>query len=320
MKPSLSTLCAALVTAFWPLGLGAQGTLDAPVSPALAEARQAWLDGRYDGIWAVVRAEAEAGSPVAQNMLGVGLTEQDGGQGIAYDPAAGLMWYQRAADQGFARAVFNMALFWQNDHAGHGLDYARARALAEQAVAMGYPEAWNILGDLHHHGRGVPEDKAEALAMYRKGADAGTFNGLREVGYAYYHGHGVTPDVDLARLYLERAVAAGDRKSIPDLAWLYEGNDGVAQDLLKSWLLYRLGVERGVARAAYELGLFVAWEDYAGVWHDKVQGYGYCLLAIDWGHSLAEGDIAAECEDLSEGLDPAQRAAARAFAEAQKGR
>lgn len=308
---------AALI-ALWPLAVPAQGTLDAPLSPALAEARAHWLNGRYDGIWDTVRAAAEDGQPVAQNMLAAGLTEKDGGQGLAYDPAQALAWYERAATQGFARAHFNMALFWQADHTGFGIDYAKARAQAQQAIALDYPQAYNILGDLSFHRRGTPQDKAQALAWYRKGADAGTFNGLREVGYAYYHGNGVAQDVDLSRLYLERAVAAGDRKSIPDLAWLYEGNDGIAQDLLKAWLLYRLGVERGNAESAYELGHFVAWEDYKGHWHDKVQGHGYCLLAIDWGHEVSDGDIAEDCEKLAEGFDADQRAAARAFADKVK--
>lgn len=301
--------------ALWPLAAPAQGALDAPVSPALAEARDHWLNGRYDGIWDTVRQEAEDGHPVAQNMLGAGLSEKDSGQGLPYDPAAALDWYGRAAAQGFARAHFNMALFWQEDHAGFGIDYAKAREEAETAVALDYPQAYNILGDMAHHGRGTPADMVQALEWYRKGADAGTFNGLREVGYAYYHGNGVTEDVDLSRLYLERAVAAGDKKAIPDLAWLYEGNDGIAQDLVKSWLLYRLGVERGVPKAAYELGLFVAWADYKGHWHNPVQGYGYCLVAIDWGHTLNDADIAEECELLAEGFDDDQRAAARAFAE-----
>ncbi|MGP6088870.1 tetratricopeptide repeat protein [Antarctobacter jejuensis] len=305
----------ALLISLWPGLAVAQGALDHSISPALAEARQAWLDGRYDGIWEVVRTEAEAGSPVAQNILAAGLTEKDGGQGIAYDPAEALEWYQRAADQGFARAHFNMALFWQADHDGFGIDYAKAKTRAEEAIALDYPQGWNILGDMYFHGRGIDEDKAQALAMYRKGADAGTFNGLREVGYAYYHGNGVAQDVDLSRLYLERAIAAGDKKSIPDLAWLYEGNEGIEQDLLKSYLLYRMGVERGVAKAAFELGLFVAWEDYAGFWHDPVQGYGYCLVGLDWGYETSDGDAAEQCEDLADGFDEAQRTAAQSFAD-----
>jgi TPR repeat protein len=314
------TRFAAILLTLWPFGALAQGQVDLPVPPALAEARQAWLDGRPDGIWDVVRAQAEAGHPVAQNMLGAGLSEKDSAQGPAYDPAEALKWYQSAADQGFARAHYNMALFWQNDHPGFGVDHARARALADEAIALDYPQAYNLIGDQFFNGLGVPEDKVAALSWYRKGADLGTFNGLREVGYAYYHGNGVAADTALAQLYLERAVAAGDTRSIPDLAWLLEGNDGVAQDLLQAWLLYRLGVERGVPKAAYELAQFVSWPDYAGVWHDPVKGYGYCLVALDWGHSQSDLDVAAECETLAEGLDADQRSTARAFAETVKAR
>lgn len=315
MPGSLATLIA-----LWPLAAPAQGALDLPLPPALAQARADWLNGRYDGIWDAVRAEADKGHPVAQNILAAGLTEKDGQQGLAYDPAEGLMWYKRAAEQGFARAHFNMALFWQEDHSGFGNDYAQARAQAQQAIALNYPQAYNILGDLSFHGRGVEMDKAQAFDWYSKGAEAGTFNGLREVGYAYYHGNGVDRDVDQSRAYLDRAVAAGDRKSIPDLAWLYEGNDGVDQDLLKSWLLYRLGVERGVAKAAYELGQFVAWDGYEGIWHNPTQGYGYCLVAIDWGHTLGDEDIATVCNDMAKALDSDQRAAARRFATHVKSR
>jgi TPR repeat protein len=314
------TRIAAIVLAMWPVCVVAQGQVDLPMPPSLADSREAWLNGRTDGIWAEVRAQAEAGHPVAQNMLGAGLSDKNGGQGVAYDPAEALIWYQRAADQGFARAQFNMALFWQNDHPGFGIDYAKARALAQEAIALDYPQAYNLIGDHYANGYGVPEDAAEALSWYRKGADLGTFNGLREVGYAYYHGNGVAPDVGMSRVFLERAVAAGDRKSIPDLAWLYEGNDGVEQDLLKAWMLYRLGVERGVARAAYELALFAAWGDYPGIWHDPVKGYGYCLVAMDWGHSLSEGDLAEECAALTEGFDDTHRAAARRFADQVKSR
>ncbi|QRF68467.1 tetratricopeptide repeat protein [Ponticoccus alexandrii] len=168
------------------------------------------------------------------------------------------------------------------------------------------------------HGRGQEADPERAVDYYRRAADLGSGPGLREMGYAHYHGTGVPVDMTLALAFMERAVAAGDRKAIPDLAWLYEGNDGVGQDLVKAYLLYRLGVERGVAKAAYELGLFVAWEEYPGFWHDPVKGYGYCLLGVDWGHKLEEGDVAAECESLAEDLDETERAAARAFAETHK--
>lgn len=296
----------------------AQGALEVAVSPELGAARTAWLNGRYDGIFDVIRAEAEAGNPVAQNILGASLSERDGGKGLDYDPEAALDWYDRAIAQDYDRAVYNKALFWREEHPGFGPDYARSRSLAEQAVEMGNVYALNLLGDMAFHGQGQEADPAKAVAYYRRAADLESGPGLREMGYAHYHGNGVPVDMTLALAFMERAVTAGDRKAIADLAWLYEGNDGVGQDLTKAYLLYRLGVERGVAKAAYELGLFVAWEAYEGFWHNPVKGYGYCLLSVDWGHVLEDAEIAAECETLAEDLTGADREVARAFAEAQK--
>ncbi|ETA53094.1 hypothetical protein P279_05155 [Rhodobacteraceae bacterium PD-2] len=82
----------------------------------------------------MIRAEAEAGNPVAQNILGASLSEQDGGKGLDYDPERALDWYEKAVAQGYDRALYNMALFWQEENPGYGPDYDKAAALAEQAV------------------------------------------------------------------------------------------------------------------------------------------------------------------------------------------
>lgn len=301
-----------------PLAAMPQGSVDIPMSPELAEARQSWLNGRYEGIWEVVEREAQAGHPAAQNMLGASYTEQDGSRGKPYDPQAGYDWYRKAADRSFARAFHNLAIFWQEDHDGFGTDYAKSRARAEDAIALGYVHSNTVIGDLYKNGRGVEKDATQALEFYRRAADGGSFEGLRLTAYAYLNGEGVEKDIGLGTVYLERAIAAGDRRGIRDLAWLYEGNEGVEQDLVKSYLLYRYGIERGMADAAYELALFAAYEEYEGFWHDPVQGYGYCLLALDWGFTLEDGDAAEECESIAESFDDEQRSRAQAFADSLK--
>lgn len=310
----MTRILAALVLCL-PIAVLAQGDLDIEISDDLAEARQAWIERGYDGIYDVIRAEAEAGNPVAQNILGASLTEKDGGRGLPYDPAAGLAWYEKAAAQDYVRAIYNMALFWKRDHEGFGNDHTRAQELAERAAAMGYTPALNVLGDMHVHGEGVEKDDAKALEYYRRSADAGYSGGYREVGYAYFYGRGVPVNKALSYTYLDTAVSLGDTKSLPDLAFMLEGNEGVKQDLLKSYLLYQRAMQFRIPRAAYELAWFTEYEGYPGYWHDEVQGYGYCLLAIDWGHTISDGDIRVECAKIAEGFSEAQLAEARAFAE-----
>lgn len=311
MRRLIAALC------LMPCALLAQGDIALPMSDALEQAREDWLNNRFDGIYEVIEPLAEAGDPVAQNLLGVSLTEHDSNRGIAYDPERGFALLQAASDAGFARATYNLALVYGEEHGDFAPDYDRKLDLARTSAEAGYAPSWNLIGDMYHGGNGVDQSFEEALSYYRRAADAGVTNGLRAVGYAYFHGQGVTKDVGLAERYLDRAVAAGDRQAIRDLAWLYEGNEGVGQDLVKAYFLYREGIRRGDPRSAYELAWFVAWEDYPGFWHDKVQGYGYCLLALDWGHRLSEGDLAVECEEIAEGFTEAQRAEAAAFRDSQ---
>ena len=307
-----------LLCLFWPASLVAQGAVDIDMSPALAEAREKWIARDYDGIYDVIRAEAEAGSPVAQNILGASLTEKDGSRGLSYDAQAGFDWYQKARAQGYARAVFNLSLFWKDDHAGFGIDYDKAWARAEEAAELGYAAAYNLMGDMHVHGHGVEVDNAKALKYYRKSADLGFSGGYREIGYAYFHGRGVDKNIPLMLAHLEQAVILGDTKSLPDLAYAYEGNFGVKQDLLKSYLLYQRALDMRIPRAAYELAWFAEYDGYAGFWHDRVEAYGYCLLAIDWGHKISDGEIAEECAKIAEGLSDAEQTRSRAFGDSFK--
>lgn len=284
----------------------------------LTTARRNWENGRYAGVFETLRAEAEAGVPEAQVMLGISLAAPEGDRGLEPDPEAALAWFDKAIAQDHLPATVEKARFLAQERPDRPADYEAARDLAEAAAERGSARALTLLGDMALHGLGQEPHPEAAVGFYRRAADQGEPAALRAMAEAHFRGHGVTGDLGLARAYLERAVAAGDRRAIPDLAWLYEGNDGVERDLVKAYLLYRLGVERGLARAAYDLGFFVAWDEYPGFWHNPLEGYGYCLLGVDWGHELAEGDAAAECETLAEPLDEDERSAARAFADGLK--
>ena len=223
------------------------------------------------------------------------------------------VYLTRAIEAGSVRATYNLAIFWGEAHEGFGPDPARKRALAEKAIAQGYLHADNLIGDMFYNGEGVAQDYAQAVLHYRRAADKGSFIGLRQLGYAYYHGHGLPEDVRLSAHYLQRAVEAGDKTGIPDLAWLYEGNDGIEQDLLKSYLLYKRGVEMGDARAHFELGLFMAYDGYAGFWHDPVKGLGYCQRGVEMGYDTVDRTAAADCAEVAEGLSTEDRTAADLF-------
>ena len=296
----------SLCVAAWP------GLALAEMSVELTEAREQYLSGNYNGIWEVVQAEAERGDVVAQNMLGAALTTPDGSKGIGYDPAAGLAWYEKAASQGFDKAVYNLALFWQNDHEGFEPDYVLSRELAEKATHMGYIHAPNLIGDMFYTGKGWTQDFHKAFVHYKQAADMGSFIGARAVGYAYFYGEGVERDIELTRDYLDQAVSGGDTLSIPDLAFLYEGTEGIPADPLRAYTLYRYGVDRGNAKSAYWLAFLSEKDQFDGVWRNPVEGYGYCLHAMELG--LSGPEVQAECDRFGSDLSESDQKKAQDFA------
>ncbi|WP_299924677.1 hypothetical protein [uncultured Pelagimonas sp.] len=296
-----------LVMMVWP------GLAFAQMSPELSQARERYLSGDYSGIWSVVEAEAQGGDPVAQNMLGAALTTPDGSKGLEYNPESGLAWYEQSAAQGFDKAVYNLALFWQTDHEGFTADYDLSRALAEKATSMGYIHAPNLIGDMFHSGKGGDKDLLKAFMHYKQAADMGSYVGLRAVGYAYFHGEGVERDITLVRDYLDQAVAAGDTRSIPDLAYLYEGSEGLDADPLRAYTLYLYGVDRGNSKAALWLAQFSVDTRFDGVWRDPVKAYGYCLKALELGHDPEQADPI--CAGTSADLSDTEKETARLFAD-----
>jgi len=83
-----------------------------------------------------------------------------------------VQYYQKAADQGFTNAQYNLGLMFEN---GRGVAQSDVKAVhwytkaAEQGQAM----AQNNLGLKVLHGRGVAQSYAEAMRWFRKAADQG---------------------------------------------------------------------------------------------------------------------------------------------------
>src|SRR5579863_1818616 len=84
-------------------------------------------------------------------------------------------------------AVFCMVWFSIQDMflQEHAAATQAAAAPAEEATAKGYA---------YETGKGVPQDYAQAMTWYRKGADGGNVYAQAEIGYLYEAGHGVPQD------------------------------------------------------------------------------------------------------------------------------
>ena len=99
----------------------------------------------------------------------------------------------QAAEQGYAKAQFNLGLMYYN---GQGVrqDYTQAVQWYRKAAEQGDAEAQYNLGVMYYDGQGVRKDYVEAVKWYRKAAEQGYAKAQYNLGVAYEKGKGVRQD------------------------------------------------------------------------------------------------------------------------------
>lgn len=114
---------------------------------------------------------------------------------------------------------------------------------------------------MYEHGRGVPQDYAEALKWYRKAADQGNADAQDSVGSMYEQGKGVPQNYAEALKWYRKAAEQGDSSAQTSLGGMYEWGLGVPQNYiwahrwfnlaaynLQNTLLAEIGREIGISR------------------------------------------------------------------------
>jgi hypothetical protein len=108
------------------------------------------------------------------------------------------------AEQGNAKAQYNLGLMYRN---GHGVpqDDAEAMGWWRKAAEQGNAGAQNNLGVMYRNGHGVPQDYAEAMGWYRKAAEQGYATAQHNLGVMYGKGLGVPQDEAQAYMWFKLA-------------------------------------------------------------------------------------------------------------------
>jgi len=115
---------------------------------------------------------------------------------VPKDYAQAVVWFQKAAEQGDAKAQAVIGLMVQT--------------VAEQGDAR----AQAIIGSMYEEGRGVPQDSAQAVAWYRKGAEQGYAGAQFNLGVMYATGQGVSRDDAQAYMWLNLAADQGHESAV----------------------------------------------------------------------------------------------------------
>lgn len=106
-----------------------------------------------------LREDAANGDPEAQYKLGVAFFN---GRGVEKDLPEAARWYESAAEQGHAKAQFNLGLLLLQGEGDIRKDEAGAAKWFRKAAEQGHAKARCKLGRLHLDGTGVAKSNVEA--------------------------------------------------------------------------------------------------------------------------------------------------------------
>lgn len=224
-----------------------------------AEGRAMFLAGDHEAALDLLLPLADAGNPVAQNILGIALTDLNSAY-VPYDAAEGFRYLLAAGAQNFGPAMHNLGDAFEETHDGFAPDLEASSSWFIAAAELGYEPAYynagfglvngngvvaddvagrawltlaldgeergyalGLFGDLAYFGQSQPQDFAVALDYYLQAAQAGNAEGAWYAAYQYLNGEGTPIDAAAALPLLEQAVAEGEVRATGSLALLLAG-------------------------------------------------------------------------------------------------
>jgi TPR repeat protein len=125
-------------------------------------------------------------------------------------------------------------------------DRQEATRLLRSSVDRGCIDSMVLLGSIVVNDG--EDGKKEALALFKRAAEAGSMVGTRDVGYMFSLGLGCDKDKKLAVEWYRRAAEMGNSMAQCNLGVMYEYGNGVKKDLEEAVRWYRRSAEGGYPR------------------------------------------------------------------------
>ena len=148
---------------------------------------------------------AEMGNAKAQNDLGFYLETGRGTFKMQY-PYKAFLWYQKAAQQQYAAAMYNTARCLERG-IGTKKDAMQAVSWYRKAAQAGQLQAQYNLAVCLTKGIGTAKDMKEAVSWYRKAAEQGLKQAQQNLALCLEYGLGTEKDEGAARIWHQKAVA-----------------------------------------------------------------------------------------------------------------
>ena len=226
--------------------------------------------------------------------------------------AEGLRAFQRAADMGHRRAAAVIGGF----HLIGMLvpqDFAQARALYEQAAQAGDVIASQALGQMYHEGRGVERNLVKARELFEKGLHVGSTAAMNSLGRMYSLGEGVAKDGTVAARFWAASAERGDIYGVNNLGFVYLNGLGTSPDPKRALGYFKEAAKLGHPQAPNNVGRIYA--EGRGVRPSLAEAAKWYRLGADRGDAWAALNLAG-LHRTGRGVAADPIAAARLYARA----
>lgn len=176
-----------------------------------------------------VEEAARAGSPLAMYVLArhiLNVTDTS--------PEKALFWSKKAAELGFAPAIFLQAQIYEKGE-GVNVNHAKAEDLYREAAKAGLGQAAAYLSYVYAQGLFGKQDLPAAVSYARQASEAGNALATSYLADCYLDGIGIKANSEEAVRLYELAAERGNRMAALCLSMIYsKGMYGIAEDKEKS--------------------------------------------------------------------------------------
>lgn len=178
-------------------------------------------------------------------LTAAGAFRRDAGEAL-YD-------LEKRVAAGDAKAMFDLALFYERGYDTIPPDTARSLALLRSAAENGLAEAQNYLGFRFFNGDGLREDVDSALYWIGRAAGNGDARAANNLGFLLIDGGKLVRDYKKAAYWLSRAAADSLPTAMSLLGDLFRDGNGVNNDTLRAASLYEAAGRKGLRDAEMKL-------------------------------------------------------------------
>lgn len=185
---------------------------------------------------------AEKGDGEAQFQLAL---MEKAGLGGPVDLRSAKLWFHRAARSGFARAQYELAMFFVDDGLETRADLPRAVLWMTKAATGGSTAAQLGLGLMYRDGTGVPANAGLAVKWTGKAAQAGLAEAQFQYGIMHYQGKLMPQDYKTAARWTLMAAEQGHTKAQVNLGYMYSTGTGLAKHVVEAHKWFNLAAARG---------------------------------------------------------------------------